>query len=181
MLSLIVSEDITLRNYREEDAAILFRVVHQNRLHLRPWLVWVDGTQKEAHSLEYIRAAANEQYAQKSIAFGIFQDGELIGGIGMHEWDHVLRKAKMGYWLVKQEEGKGTLMRCAQVFISYLFQRLQLNKIELQYLPANTRSAATAKRLGFAVEGVLRDHYLMNGTFHDLVIAGLLKRDWNTG
>ncbi len=172
-----VSEVLILRNYVEEDAAELFATVNENRAHLRPWLLWVDGTQKEENSLEYIRAARQEQYDQQSIAFGIFKNGKLIGGIGMHLWDQRLRKAQMGYWIVKAEEGKGLLSLCAKVFLDYLFDQLQLNKVELQYLPGNNRSGAVAERLGFTVEGVMRDSFLMNGAFHDLVIAGLLKRE----
>lgn len=177
MFSLAVSEDILLRNYDEEDALQLFKVVDANRQHLRPWLIWVDGTLREEHSLEYIRAAGQEQYDQKSMALGIFKSGILIGGIGMHHWDQRLKKAQIGYWLVKTEEGKGMIHQCASVFIDYLFGRLQLNKIELQYLTENTRSGAVAKRLGFQIEGILRDSFLMNGAFHDLVVAGLLQRD----
>ena len=172
-----VSEVLILRNYVEEDAAELFATVNENRAHLRPWLLWVDGTQKEENSLEYIRAARQEQYDQQSIAFGIFKNGKLIGGIGMHLWDQRLRKAQMGYWIVKAEEGKGLLSLCAKVFLDYLFDQLQLNKVELHYLPGNNRSGAVAERLGFTVEGVMRDSFLMNGAFHDLVIAGLLKRE----
>lgn len=172
-----ISETLLLRNYQDEDATVLFQTVNENRAHLRPWLKWVDGTQKEEHSLEYIRAARQEQYDQQSIAFGIFKHGQLIGGLGMHQWDQKLRKAQMGYWLVKAAEGKGLLSQCAGVFLDYLFDQLQLNKVELHYLPANTRSDAVGRRLGFSVEGILRDSFLMNGTLQDLVVAGLLKRE----
>jgi len=177
-MTLTVNKDIILRNYVEEDAAELFATVDENRAHLRPWLIWVDGTQKQEHSLEYIRAARQEQYDQLSMAFGIFKNGKLAGGLGMHQWDQRLKKAQIGYWLAKAEEGKGILSECAGVFIAYLFEHLQLNKVELQYLPGNIRSGAVAKRLGFTIEGVLRDNVLMNGAFHDLVTTGLLRKEY---
>lgn len=161
----------------EEDAAELFATVQANRAHLRPWLIWVDGTLKEEHSLEYIRAAKQEQNDQQSMAFGIFSNNRLVGGLGMHQWDRRLKKAQMGYWLAKAEEGKGILSLCAGVFLDYLFDKLQLNKVELHYLVSNVRSSAVAARLGFKVEGILRDSFLMNGSFHDLVVAGLLQRE----
>lgn len=178
MFSLAVSEEIILRNYQGEDAPVLFNVIDTNRQHLRPWLVWVDGTLKEEHSLEYIRAARQEQYDQKSMALGIFKSGKLIGGMGMHQWDHRLKKAQIGYWLIREEEGKGTLTRCATTMLEYLFDQLQLNKVELHHLPGNVRSAAVAHRLHFTIEGILRDSFLMNGKLNDLVINGLLKREW---
>src|SRR5690606_29527748 len=84
MLTLTVSHEIILRNYRDEDAPELFATVQANRNHLRPWLLWVDATLKEEHSLEYIRAARQELDDQSSIALGIFRNNRLIGGIGMH-------------------------------------------------------------------------------------------------
>ena len=178
MLSLRVSPEIVLRTYSEEDARELFDVVNENRGHLRPWLIWVDATLKEAHSLEYIRAARQEQYEQRSMAMGIFQNDQLIGGIGMHHWDPRLKKAQIGYWLAAYACGKGIMQQCSMHFIHYLFTQLGLNKIELQYLPANVRSASVAKRLGFTTEGILRDSFLMNGVLQDVVITGLLQREW---
>jgi ribosomal-protein-serine acetyltransferase len=180
MFSLAVSEDIILRNYREEDAPMLFNVIDVNRQHLRPWLIWVDGTLKEEHSLEYIRSARQEQYDQKSMALGIFRNEKLIGGMGMHQWDHRLKKAQIGYWLTREEEGKGILSRCAATMLHYLFDQLQLNKVELHHLPGNVRSAAVARRLNFTVEGILRDSFLMNGKLNDLIVNGLLRREWQS-
>lgn len=177
-MTLTVAPGLILRNYQEEDAPSLFAAVEENRAHLRPWLIWVDATQKEMHSLEYIRNARQEQYDQQSIAFGIFREDRLIGGLGMHQWDRRLRKAQLGYWLAQAETGKGIMTGCIGVLMNYLFDRLDLNKLELHYLPGNMKSAAVAQRLGFRVEGVLRDSFLMNGTLHDLVLAGLLKKEY---
>ncbi len=176
---LLVNDDIILKNFTEENAAELFAVVNNNRAHLRPWLVWVDATLREEHSLEFIRNARQEQYDQQSISFGIFKKGKIIGGIGMHQWDRPLRKAQIGYWLIQEEEGKGILYQSAKVFIQYLFDQLQLNKIELHHLPSNTRSAAVAKRLGFILEGIIRDSFLINGSLQPLVVNGLLRKEWN--
>lgn len=176
-MTIKIDDELLLRNYKEEDAPALYAAVEANRAHLRPWLLWVDGTQKEEHSLEYIRAARQEQEDQQSIAMGIFRGETLIGGLGMHQWDRRLRKAQLGYWLVKEEEGRGVMTRCAGAFLDYLFGQLDMNKIELHYLPGNSRSAATAQRLGFRVEGMLRDSFYINGALQDLVIAGLLKRE----
>ncbi|RYZ38997.1 MAG: N-acetyltransferase [Sphingobacteriales bacterium] len=35
-----------------------------------------------------------------------------------------------------------------------------------------------AKRLHFTIEGILRDSFLRNGTLGDMVINGLLRREW---
>lgn len=45
-------------------------------------------------------------------------------------------------------------------------------------MPGNKRSSALAERLGFKIEGVIRQSYFMNGRLEDLVITGLLKTEW---
>ena len=174
---LQVNNNIVLKNYEESDAGALFRIVDENRARLRNFLTWVDGTLKVEDSLEFIRSAHQNLHEQKGIAFGIFMDDILIGGIGMHHWNHTLRRAEVGYWIDKKQEGKGIMFEIAQSFILFLFEQVNLNKIELQFKKENQRSAQLAKRLGFTIEGVLRDSLLMHGAFHDVVIAGLLRRE----
>ncbi len=174
---LQVRDNIVLRKYEESDAPELFSVIADNRTRLRSYLTWVDTTLKEENSLEFIRSAHQSQHEQKGIAFGIFKEGKLIGGIGMHQWNHTLRRAEIGYWIARAEEGKGIMFDAATVFVNFLFEQLNLNKIEVQFKTENHRSADLAKRLNFKIEGVLRDSLLMHGAFHDIVIAGLLRKE----
>lgn len=156
----------------------MFRAVNESREHLRPWLVWVDSTTRQEHSLQFIQVSLQQQNNQEALALGIFHKRKIIGGIGMHEWDHVLEKAQLGYWVSKDFEGKGIISTCLERFIDFLFDKVGLNKLEIHFVPSNTRSATIAKRLGFKVEGVLRDSYVINGSFTDLVVTGLLKKEW---
>ncbi|MBN9483434.1 MAG: hypothetical protein BGO70_13210 [Bacteroidetes bacterium 43-93] len=178
MVSILIDDSLLLRSYQLEDAAELFRSVNESRAHLRPWLVWVDATQKQEHSMQFIQQSLVQQHNQEALALGIFHNRKIIGGIGMHHWDHVLEKAQLGYWISKEFEGRGIIHRCMLRFIDFLFDKVNLNKIELHFIPANKRSAAVAERLGFKIEGIIRDSYVQNGRFTDLVVTGLLKAEW---
>lgn len=178
MLSLTVSDNLELRSYQPEDATALFHTVDANRSHLRRWLTWVDATRQEEQSLSFILNARQEQEEQRSLSLGIFRQGQLIGGIGMTDWDHGLRKAALGYWISREAEGQGIVQKSARHFIRFLFENLDLNKLEIHYLPGNTRSAKVAQALGFRTEGVLRDSFLLHGSYQDLVVTGLLRREW---
>jgi ribosomal-protein-serine acetyltransferase len=178
MLSLTVNETILLRTYLEDDAAEHFLLVETNRKHLRPWLRWIDAHKKEAHSLDYIRFTHSQQKMQQALMLGIFEEGKLIGELVLHQWDQDLKKAEIGYWIDETHQRKGVAKSCLVRFIRYLFEQLGLNKLEARFVPANTRSAKLAAGLGFQVEGVLRDSLLHNGIFQDLVVTGLLKKEW---
>ncbi len=179
MVSILIDEDLLLRTYHPDDAAALFQVIHNSRTHLRTWMSWVDRTTKPEHSLQFIQQALQDINTQQSLTLGIFRNREIIGGIGMHNWDHQLRKAQIGYWIAKDFEGKGIITRSAERLLDFLFQKLNLNKVELHFATGNTRSAAVAKKLGAVTEGIIRDGCMINGRFEDLVISGILQREWN--
>src|SRR6476469_2464285 len=76
---------IEVRHWREADAAALARAVHESLEELRPWLPWVAG---EPHSVderaELIRDWERARAGGGDEMFGIFLDGEVAGGCGLH-------------------------------------------------------------------------------------------------
>ena len=178
MLTIPVSNEITLRTYVPADADALFAAVNSNRQHLHPWLNWVAHTTKPEHSLKFIHDAKHRSDMQEALDMGIFLQDKVVGGIGMLNWDHDLKKAEIGYWLVREYEGKGIVTQSLNHFVPFLFNKLGLNKIEVRFVAPNKRSAKVAERLGCRIEGVLRQGMLRNGMPEDLVIAGLLKSEW---
>jgi ribosomal-protein-serine acetyltransferase len=178
VVSILIDENLLLRSFQAEDAAALFNAVDKSRSHLRPWLRWVDATTKPEHIQQFIQRTLQQLNNQEALELGIFYNRQIIGGIGMHEWDHFLKKAQVGYWISEEYEGKGIVYRSLTYFIDFLFAKPGLNKIEIQFMPSNMRSASIANRLGFKVEGIIRQSYFMNGKLEDLVITGLLKTEW---
>ena len=179
MVTIPVNSQLTLRTYIVGDAEALFAVVNAERHHLARWLDWVKATTKPEHSLQFIKQATHELETQEALPMGIFYNGQIIGGVGMHHWDHGLKKAQIGYWIAERYEGKGIMATCLKSFIDFLFMRVGLNKVEIDFIPANKRSAKLADRLGARVEGILRQSYLHNGIAEDLVVTGLLKSEWD--
>ena len=178
MISIQVEENLLLRTLYPEDAQELFCVVDENRQHLRPWLNWIDGNTTIEHTEQFIQLTLLQQEQQEGFVLGIFQEGKLIGEVGMNNWNHSLKKAQIGYWLTASLEGKGILYKCLTKFLDFLFDNVALNKVEIHFIPLNKRSAKIAERLSCKVEGVLRQSYLRNGMLEDLVITGLLRSEW---
>lgn len=178
MVSIIIDDNIILRTYQPEDAAALFHAVDQSRQHLRTWLGWVDATTKVEHSAAFIQQSLVHLSNQHSLSLGIFYNQEIIGGIGLHDWDHYIRTAQIGYWIAKDFEGRGIVSRTTARFIDFVFEKLALNKVELHFMPGNARSAAVAERLGAKIEGVIRQCHMRNGRLEDIVVTGILKAEW---
>ncbi len=175
---ITVTDQLLLRTYEPADAQELFDVINNSRKHLQPWLEWVPLTTKQEHALQFIQRSRQELNDQQSLALGIFYDGKIIGGIGMHKWEPAIKRAQVGYWIVKEHEGKGIVNKSLLKFISFLFEQLGLNKVEIHFEPKNKRSAKVADKLGFKIEGVIRQAIMRNGMPEDLVVTGILKSEW---
>ena len=102
MVSILIDDEFLLRSFQPDDAPSLFKAVDESRQHLRNWLRWVDVTTKQEHILQFILRTQQQQYNQEALELGIFHNREIIGGIGMHDWDHFLKKAQLGYWIKKE-------------------------------------------------------------------------------
>lgn len=178
MVSILIDDEIFLRSYQPEDAPALFQAINRSRAHLRPWLNWVDRTTKPDHSLQFIQKSLQETNHQQSLTLGIFRNREIIGSIGMHNWDQELKRAQIGYWISSEFEGQGIITRSATRFADFLFQKLGLNKIELHFAVPNKRSAAVAQKLGVKTEGIIRAGCIINGQPEDLVVTGILRSEW---
>jgi ribosomal-protein-serine acetyltransferase len=180
MVSIIVDDHILLRTYEPADAAELFNAVNNSRKHLHTWLDWVDKTTRQEHSEQFIQQSLHQLDTQEALALGIFYDGKIIGGIGMHEWQQHTKRVQIGYWIIKEFEGKNIIYNCLTKFVAFLFEKIGLNKIEIHFAASNKRSAKVASRLGFKIEGVIRQSTIRNGLPEDMVVAGLLKSEYNT-
>jgi RimJ/RimL family protein N-acetyltransferase len=58
------------------------------------------------------------------------------------------------------------------------FDELNLRRLQLTVFSYNTRAIALYERLGFTREGAFREALLRDGATHDMLLYGLLRREW---
>ena len=178
MLELAVSEHIILRQLQPENAPVLYRTLDASRKALRRFLPWVDYNTNEDHSLRFIEMMLRKAEDQEAIAFGIWYEGQLCGVVDLHCWDHLLMKAEIGYWLAEPFRGKGICFESCKAVVSFAFENLKMNKVEIRFALENDRSSRIPIKLGFAKEGILRHNAKLHGHFVDMVVMGMLRTDW---
>ena len=118
---------------------------------------------------------------KRGIRWGIAIKGDdkLIGSAGFYKWVQPGRyQAEMGYDLNPAFWGKGIMTEALSAMIQYGFDYMGLHRIEVLISRQNRRSQSLIRRLGFRKEGVLRDHYFVEGRFSDDMIFSLLKEEW---
>ena len=180
MFRRTVAHGLELRQFVWDDAPILFAAVERNRDHLRQWLPWVDGTRSEDDIRLFLSRATAQFEDGLGPNFGIWLDGTLVGAVGCHPIDRADRSCSVGYWIAAGNQGRGTITRCCQHLLDYLFGELGLHRVEIRCGTGNTRSCAIPRRLQFRREGVLREAEWVNDRWVDLEVWAMLEQDWRS-
>jgi len=60
---------------------------------------------------------------------------------------------------------------------TWAFEERGMHRVEWRCDPANTRSIASAERLGMTYEGILRGDWVINGERRDTMVYALLATD----
>ncbi|MFD2045681.1 GNAT family N-acetyltransferase [Ornithinibacillus salinisoli] len=174
-----IDEEISLRSLVGQDAIALFQLTDRSRHYLREWLPWVDDTVNINDSREFI--ANSHQLYEKRIGLnaGIFYKGMLVGVAGFNSFDWRNQIGFIGYWLGVDFQGNGIMTRVVSALTDFAFQHLQLNRVDIRAAYENKKSRAIPERLGFRMEGHIRQAEWLYNHFVDHVIYGMLASEWN--
>lgn len=84
--------------------------------------------------------------------------GEFLGGSGLHriDWEH--RLFEIGYWVRNSRAGRGYVTETVNAIARYAFGPLDARRVSIHCNASNAASRAVAERLGFPLEGILRNH-----------------------
>ena len=175
---------VSVRPYNSADAVQRFEAIEEAREHVRQW----DPEEAEiCRTLEETQewiARKSEQWALRqsfSMGFWRYDSSQFLGGIGLHlrqpgGW--AVPAFSIGYWVRPSAQGFGYVTEAAGLIVDYALDVLGAHRIEIVCDPENVRSVAIPKRLGFQLEGQVRNvHRYPDGRLCDEVIYGLTPAD----
>jgi RimJ/RimL family protein N-acetyltransferase len=168
----LVGERIVVRRWRDSDAEACFALVDQSREHIRRWLPWPDGYQTVDDTRVFLRRQTARWIAREDLAMGIFdRGGQLLGSVALHPSDWRIPSFEVGYWIGAPYEGRGFVAEAVRIVTELAFDRLGAERVVIRCDAENERSAAVARRCGYAYEGTLRsDHREPDGRLRDTMI-----------
>ncbi len=110
--------------------------------------------------------------------FAIEVDKKPIGMISHNKIDRDNKSTDIDIVIGKKEHwGKGYGTDALSVFISFLFETFNLNRIWLAAYVYNRRAIKAYQKVGFKKEGILREDALIDGEFVDSVLFAILRKD----
>lgn len=173
-----IDKSLRLELTAQKHAEGLFDAVDKNRKHLSQFLSWVDNMQSVNHFNHYINHCKMLYSQEKEVSFVIVHNEQVVGRIGLHHMDVQNKNAEIGYWLIKNAEGKGIITSSCKALIAYGFKELNLQRIAIKAATENKKSIAIAERLGCKKEGILHQAERVNDDFVDLVLFSLVRDEW---
>ena len=134
-----------------------------------------ESLQKYAQSV--IHSSNNVMLAIIEKKSGIHVGNIKLGSI---QWIH--RRADVGIMVGDRRAwGKGYGHEATALVLAYAFRRLNLHKVTLGVYADHDGAVRSYKKLGFAVEGTLKQHLFRDGSFHDEYVMGILRSDYEKG
>src|SRR5690606_15857952 len=112
-------------------------------------------------------------------AICLVDDNEVIGDLSVLDIDQYNKKAGFRISLHnKNIINKGYGTEAARLAQKFTFEKLKLNRLELEVFSHNIRGIKAYEKAGFKKEGVLRQSLYMNNTYSDEVLMGMLQEEY---
>lgn len=174
----IHGQRIMLREYQAEDIGPI-----------RSWVNDADTTrflstrfwpaQSMTDTQEYLSRVMQSSFNAYHFVIANGTDGRYIGQIDMFQVDWKLRCGTLGMVIASpQDRGKGIGCEALQLMEHFAFQTLGLERLELEVLMENQPALRCYEKAGFALEGVKRHAFYLDGRFCDVGMMSMLHGEY---
>jgi RimJ/RimL family protein N-acetyltransferase len=147
-----------LRCWEPRDAPLLSEAIESSVDELRPWMPWAGEEPKALEErVALLRRFRGRFDLGQEFVYGIFDQGEtaVLGGTGLHT--RVGANAlEIGYWIRTSSAGEGLATEAAAALTRVALELCDVDRVEIKTDPANDRSRAIPRKLGYMEEATLR-------------------------
>ncbi len=131
---------------------------------------------------DYLRQAveAREQSLRYPFAIIDRETGALAGSTSYYNVAEADQRLSIGYtWVGTKFQRSGLNRACKHLLLSYAFDSLNCERVELETDARNQKSRTAMGRMGATEEGTLRSHRLTQGGLRrDTVIFSVIRPEW---
>tara|TARA_Y100001970_G_scaffold46609_1_gene58828 strand:+ start:19004 stop:19543 length:540 start_codon:yes stop_codon:yes gene_type:complete len=162
-----------------EDSHELFTLVDSNRIYLREWLPWLDGTKSIEDENSFISMSLEDFEKREGAFYAIRLDGSIIGTISLNWIDWENNGCGVGYWLSENQTGNGYVTKCCIRLMEHCFEDLKIHRFVLESGVENHSSRAVADRLGMRLEGIIKDREWLYDHYVDAALYAITAPEWS--
>jgi RimJ/RimL family protein N-acetyltransferase len=178
MFTVPLDDHARLRPLEPWQAPEFLEHIDRARPLVDPWIPWASLTTDLASARSTLQRYADLSSSDSGRIYGIWLDGVLVGGVMFTRFDASSGVCEIGCWLEEAGQGRGLVTRACRALIDWAFTERGMSRVEWWVAAGNTRSIASARRLGMTRDGVLRQRYPHRGVRHDSEVWSVLAQEW---
>jgi len=156
---------IAIRKFRESDARGFQEAVQESVEHLSEWLTWCTPEYGITDATEWVESSAQAWENGTDYRFLIENSvtGDILGTVGISQIVQQHKIGNLGYWVRKSAINQGVCTSAARQAVTYAFENLGFQRIEIHVQVDNDASNAAASKLGGQYEGIFRNKLIFGG------------------
>lgn len=165
---------VKLAPLREEDSPILYEWLQDRELRL-------NSTGFEFISLRHHQKwFENIQVSKDRFNVGIrtIEEDRLVGLGHLFHINQVYRNAEFGIRFPREELGKGYGTIAARLVCAHAFDDLNMHRLYFHLRGDNEAGVKLAEKIGFQIEGRLRQHGYHDGKYYDWLVLGMMRDEF---
>lgn len=106
--------------------------------------------------------------------------GSIMGAVYLLSIDWVSRNCEFAIWIGEKKcQGQGVGTFATQEALYHAFRDLNLNRVYLTVLSENNRAIELYRKIGFSIEGTLRQAVYKDGNYADMLQMSILAEEFN--
>ncbi|MBJ8008851.1 GNAT family N-acetyltransferase [Bacillus cereus] len=144
------------------DGNVVYQAIKDSINELKQWLLLFQSIPTVEETEIILRNAHIDFLKRESFRYLIYHKGtnDFIGTASLHGINWKISKCEIGYWINTQFSGKGYMTEAVSELTNLGFQLLKFRRIEIRCESNNTKSRTIPEKLGFELEGILRNEDL---------------------
>ena len=168
---------LILRKFTMQDAADIFEYASDERI--SQYMTW-DPHKTVDDSRGFIKMIMEKYSSDEAGEWAIIlkESGKLIGSLGIPWCDMKNSRAEIGYVISRNYWGQGIMPEAAGRILKFLFEEMELNRVECCHFLPNEKSGRVMQKLGMTFEGIAREKIFAKGIYWDTKQYAILRSDW---
>lgn len=168
---------LVLRKFKVEDADNMYKNWASDPEVTR-FLTWPTHTSVEITKMILNEWITHDDERQYMWAIALKDNDEVIGNISVVKIEDEVECVHIGYCISRKWWHQRITSEAFEAVIQFLFDEVNVNRIEARYDVLNENSGKVMKKCGLQYEGTLRQSALNQNGLADMAIYAILAKDY---
>jgi RimJ/RimL family protein N-acetyltransferase len=154
------TERLFIRKPLPGDGRAVYEAVQASLNELKRWMPWAHKTQTVVDMEANMRDAHAKFLTREDLRLHLYKKdtGEFIGSSGLHRIKWEIPRFEIGYWIETPHQDKWYMTEATEAITNFAFKELNAKRVEIRCDYNNIRSKAIPERLGFTLDGILKNY-----------------------